>query len=168
MYANLEARLHDVFWAAGGAPAELSLLENFLETHAGTALELGCGSGRLMLPLLEKGFFIEGLDNSGDMLKLCADSCADHSPVLHHADMAEFFHWQQPIPRSRSPPSPSSSSPRSACPRCFPTSATTCTLVAGSTSPPSFPGRSSPGSLREIPRIPTTKHRWMINTPPDA
>ncbi len=85
MYQNLEATLHDVFWAAEGACAELPLLEKFLTEYAGTALELGCGSGRLLKPLSEAGYLIEGLDNSQEMLALC-----EADVILHHAGMEDF------------------------------------------------------------------------------
>lgn len=35
------------------------------------ALELGCGTGRLLLPLLQQGYLIEGLDNAPAMLAQC-------------------------------------------------------------------------------------------------
>lgn len=90
MYDQLEATLHDAFWEAEGDGAELGLLEQFLTDQPGTALELGCGSGRLLLPLLEKGYFIEGLDNSADMLELCRKNTGDHEPVLHHSGIEDF------------------------------------------------------------------------------
>ncbi|MFK7911674.1 MAG: class I SAM-dependent methyltransferase [Akkermansiaceae bacterium] len=90
MYEDLEASLHDAFWEAEGGSAESPLLEGFLEKHSGTALELGCGSGRLLLPLLEKGFLIEGLDNSPAMLEMCAEKCVSHQPILHSANIGDF------------------------------------------------------------------------------
>ncbi len=90
MYTQLEATLHDTFWEAEGAGAELPLLESFLSNYSGTALELGCGSGRLLLPLLEKGYLIEGLDNSPDMLDLCHTQKGELEPILHQADITEF------------------------------------------------------------------------------
>ena len=90
MYDQLEALLHDSFWEAEGAGAELPLLEAFLTEHPGTALELGCGSGRLLLPLLEKGYLIEGIDNSVDMLNLCHEHSGDIEPVLHNGDIIDF------------------------------------------------------------------------------
>jgi len=88
MYDHLEATLHDTFWEAEGKSAELPLLENFLQAYPGTALELGCGSGRLLLPLLKNGYLIEGLDNSTDMLRLCSEQNED--ALLHHAGMDDF------------------------------------------------------------------------------
>ena len=42
----------------------------FLKKFPGPALEVGSGSGRLMFPLLQMGFEIEGLELSADMLAL--------------------------------------------------------------------------------------------------
>ena len=36
---------------------------------AGPLLELGCGTGRLLIPLLSTGFEVSGLDASGDLQK---------------------------------------------------------------------------------------------------
>lgn len=90
MYDHLEARLHDTFWAVEGVSAELPLIESFLQQFPGTALELGCGSGRLLLSLIQNGYLIEGLDNSEDMLNLCRQQAEDCEPVLHHASMEDF------------------------------------------------------------------------------
>ncbi|MFC0016483.1 class I SAM-dependent methyltransferase [Roseibacillus persicicus] len=76
VYQSLEAELHDVFWEAEGPAAELPLLRNFLKRHPGKALEIGSGSGRLLLPLLAEGFKLEGLDNSTEMIELCQASAA--------------------------------------------------------------------------------------------
>jgi len=92
MYLSLEAELHDVFWNAEGPPAELPWIEAFLQKHPGRALDVGCGSGRLLFPLLEKGFEVEGLELSPDMLAIARATAADRglSPALHAGDMTAF------------------------------------------------------------------------------
>ena len=90
MYDHLEAKLHDLFWAAEGPSAELPLIKKFLEEYPGATLELGCGSGRLLAPLLKQGFLMEGLDNSDDMLQLCRESTQAFEPVLHQAGIENF------------------------------------------------------------------------------
>jgi SAM-dependent methyltransferase len=40
------------------------------------ALDLGCGVGRLLLPLLRAGLDVDGCDVSGDMLRHCRDKAA--------------------------------------------------------------------------------------------
>lgn len=91
-YTSLEARLHDAFWDAEKDVPELEWLDALLTEHPGNSLEVGCGSGRLLLPLLAKGHAVEGIDSSAEMLELCRRAAADAGldPVLHHGDMATF------------------------------------------------------------------------------
>lgn len=56
-------------------PRELAFYEKFLEKSQGPFLEAMCGTGRLMIPLVRKGFEIEGVDNSQYMLDICSSKC---------------------------------------------------------------------------------------------
>jgi len=91
-YLSLEAELHDLFWAAEDDGSELRLMADFLRKHPGRALEIGCGSGRLLLPLLEFGFDVQGLELSEDMLALCRSRAAASGlqPVLYAGDMSTW------------------------------------------------------------------------------
>jgi SAM-dependent methyltransferase len=88
-YTSLEAELHDLFWEGEDTP-ELGWLDALLREFPGPSLEVGCGSGRLLLPLLRKGHPIEGLEPSAAMLKLCRERSAELDPVLHSGDMTTF------------------------------------------------------------------------------
>lgn len=91
-YLSLEAELHDAFWNAEDDGSELRLMSAFLRGHPGPALEIGSGSGRLMFPLLEAGFEVEGLELSPDMRAL-AHARADSlglQPVIHAGDMSTW------------------------------------------------------------------------------
>ena len=92
---SLEAELHDSFWAAEDDASEVALMADFLRKHPGPALEIGCGSGRLMFPLLADGFEIEGLELSPDMLRLARSRARTLGlkPSLHPGDMSS---WQAP------------------------------------------------------------------------
>jgi SAM-dependent methyltransferase len=63
---------------------------------AGPVLELGCGTGRILIPTAEAGCEITGLDSSGPMLERCrAKLAAEHEEVqqrvrLVEGSMAEF------------------------------------------------------------------------------
>jgi len=94
-YSSLEATLHDVFWASEGPSLELPLLRDFLQAHPGRSLEIGCGSGRLLLPLLDEGFTVEGLELSQEMLDLCRRQSAHTGLMLHQGNMDD---WQAPQP----------------------------------------------------------------------
>lgn len=91
-YLSLEAELHDAFWDAEDDGSELRLIEDFLRNHPGPALEVGSGSGRLMFPLVKKGFEIEGLEVSPDMVVLgkIRASRLGVSPVVHLGDMMRW------------------------------------------------------------------------------
>jgi len=88
-YVSLEAEFHDAFWAADDEATEVSLMEDFLKKHPGRALEIGSGSGRLLLPLLEEHPEVEGLELSGDMIRLCGIYAREVAlqPVVHQGDM---------------------------------------------------------------------------------
>ena len=97
MYKDLEARLHDLFWQNEPDADESPLLERFLKKHPGKALELGCGSGRLLLLLLEKGFDIEGVEISADMVGILQHEAMKRelSPQIHHSDISHFNSTQK-------------------------------------------------------------------------
>jgi len=62
----------------------------------GPLLELGCGSGRLLIPLLSTGFEVSGLDASAAMLEVANQKREQLSPELasrlqlHHGEMSNF------------------------------------------------------------------------------
>ena len=88
-YLSLEAELHDAFWEAEDDGSEVRLMADFLTEHPGPALEVGAGSGRLMLPLLLTGLEVEGLELSPDMRALGEIHAARRGlrPVVHAGDM---------------------------------------------------------------------------------
>ena len=46
-------------------------------------LELGCGTGRVMAPLIEAGYRVVGVDESPQMLEIARQRLADSSPALY-------------------------------------------------------------------------------------
>lgn len=68
---------------------EIIFYSEFMKNAHGPILEAMCGSGRLLIPLLKKGFQIDGVDDSHDMLESCSKRCAAHklSPHLYQQSM---------------------------------------------------------------------------------
>jgi SAM-dependent methyltransferase len=62
----------------------------------GPVLEIGCGTGRVLLPTAREGIEIHGLDNSRPMLAVLRENIARESPdvqkrvTLHAGDMRDF------------------------------------------------------------------------------
>ena len=90
-YSGIVAEAYDHYF--GAEPYwDQAFYEWRLSANGGRALEVACGSGRLLLPLLRDGLQVEGLDTSRDMLhRLRAKArVMNLSPVLHEAPMQDF------------------------------------------------------------------------------
>jgi ubiquinone/menaquinone biosynthesis C-methylase UbiE len=90
-YSGLVAAAYDRFF--GAEPFwDQAFYEQRLRANGGRALEVACGTGRLLLPLLRDGLEVEGLDTSRDMLdRLRTKARAlQLAPVLHEAPMQDF------------------------------------------------------------------------------
>ena len=73
---------------------DLAMYAGFLSATGGPVLELGCGSGRVLVPLAEDGHIITGVDRSSVMLARCRAAVAeaevsDHVTLIQ-GDMADF------------------------------------------------------------------------------
>jgi SAM-dependent methyltransferase len=62
----------------------------------GGILEIGCGTGRILLPIARNGSTIDGMDASAEMLERCAANLTRepdevrHRVTLHHGDARSF------------------------------------------------------------------------------
>ena len=63
-----------------------------IEQSRGPALDVGCGTGRLLLRYLAAGLDVEGIDTSPDMLAICREKAARQGlhPTLHVQAMQEL------------------------------------------------------------------------------
>ena len=87
---GLVAQLWDEFWSAN--TPEFAYLQSQIKRYGQPVLDLGCGVGRLLLPLLRAGIDIDGCDISPDMLTYCAAKAAreELTPHLYAQTMHEF------------------------------------------------------------------------------
>jgi SAM-dependent methyltransferase len=76
---------------------EIGYFRRFVEAGQ-PALDVACGTGRLLIPYLEAGLDVDGVDISGDMLALCRDRAADHGLVprlyrqaMHQLDLPRTY-----------------------------------------------------------------------------
>ncbi|MGH0035721.1 MAG: class I SAM-dependent methyltransferase [Myxococcota bacterium] len=82
----------DLYEPLASQPTRAEDYVPFLALTGTPALELACGSGRPLVELVERGYEVEGLDSSEDMLELCRARAAERgtSVVLHRATMQSF------------------------------------------------------------------------------
>ena len=73
-------------------PTELAAYRAVVERDGQPALDLGCGTGRLLLPLLRAGLDVDGCDISPDMLAHCRQLAARDglAPRLYQQAMHEL------------------------------------------------------------------------------
>src|ERR1700722_5901908 len=74
-YQQLCAEFYDLYRPKAGSK-EVNFYSHLLKTMQGPILEAMCGSGRILIPLLEEGYQIDGVDNAVHMLSNCQKRCA--------------------------------------------------------------------------------------------
>lgn len=91
-YGRLCSEVYDLDKPIGQPRDDVSYYRNQLIGVTGRILEPAVGTGRVLIPLLESGLDVEGVDTSPEMLDVCRRHCQDRDlhPVLRQADMTEF------------------------------------------------------------------------------
>ena len=90
-YTGLIADWYDD-WLSG-RKEDIACYAEIFRGYSGSALELACGTGRLLLPLAQSGVAIEGLDSAPDMLAILRKKAALlglDNIQLHEQPMQEF------------------------------------------------------------------------------
>lgn len=90
-YYHLVAQGYDHF-LAGIDFGDTEFYRRLIREDGRPALELGCGTGRLLLPLIGAGLQVHGLDPSPEMLAICRRKAEKQgvSPVLHEQAMQDL------------------------------------------------------------------------------
>ncbi|WP_370107502.1 methyltransferase domain-containing protein [Nocardioides sp.] len=96
-YSPLVAELYDIDQPLGRSVGDVEWHVQALSGVTGPVLEPACGTGRVLIPLLEAGHEAEGVDHSPEMLEICRAHCRERGfhPVLHAADMTTFVRPQR-------------------------------------------------------------------------
>lgn len=93
---GLVARYWGEFETEGGP--EEDYYKRLIEMSGQPALDLGCGSGRLLLPFLQAGLDVDGCDYSKDMLAVCQErikkeglSTSLYAQAMHELDLPRRY-----------------------------------------------------------------------------
>src|SRR5471030_2683548 len=92
-YRGLLAQTWDLLRGDTSAWPDRSFYRTLIELGRGPALDVGCGTGRLMLDYLAAGLDVDGVDNSPPMLEICRTKAAgigiEIADRLFEQEMAE-------------------------------------------------------------------------------
>jgi SAM-dependent methyltransferase len=88
-YSGLVAEAYDTWMPYDTPYDDAPLFQQAIVAGDGPALELACGTGRLLIRYLEAGLDVDGVDNAPDMLAICARNArtAGVEATLHTADI---------------------------------------------------------------------------------
>lgn len=92
-YRTLSTMLYQLTKPVGySIDGDIEYYEAHLKGVKGKILEAGVGTGRMLIPFLQKGFAIEGVDLSEKMLSQCRLNldAANLSATLYQADLTEL------------------------------------------------------------------------------
>jgi ubiquinone/menaquinone biosynthesis C-methylase UbiE len=90
-YSGLAADTYDLWFGAEPFWDQQFFFDRIVH-NGGAALELACGTGRLLVPFLRDGLDVEGADASPEMLDICRRkaTAAGVAPVLYEQLMQEL------------------------------------------------------------------------------
>lgn len=74
-YNKLSSEVYDMDKYIGLSFGDVEFYSERLASCTGAILEPGVGTGRILIPLLEKGLKVDGFDVSEEMLKICRNNC---------------------------------------------------------------------------------------------
>jgi SAM-dependent methyltransferase len=85
-FQGFVARHYDLWFSESVNAAEQSYFKRLIVGSGEPAVEIGCGTGRLLLAWLQEGLDIDGVDYSEDMLHVCSSKAAELGlrPTLFH------------------------------------------------------------------------------------
>ena len=72
-YQGLMAQTWDLLRGDTSVWPDRPFYRTIIEQRDGPALDVGCGTGRLLLDYLQSGLDVDGIDNSPEMLALCRE-----------------------------------------------------------------------------------------------
>lgn len=91
-YSKLSSTVYDLDKYIGSSFGDVEFYSERLASCKGNILEPGVGTGRILIPLLEKGLKVDGFDVSKEMLKICRKNCESKGlhPKLFEGRMESF------------------------------------------------------------------------------
>ncbi|MGC4044057.1 MAG: class I SAM-dependent methyltransferase [Armatimonas sp.] len=91
-YNGLIASTWDAHRPDAESWSDAVLYREIVKTYGEPVLDLGCATGRIVLPFLESGIDTDGVDNSPELLEICRQKAEARglSPDLYQQDLIEL------------------------------------------------------------------------------
>src|SRR5512147_2571814 len=91
-YRRLHAEWYELVSASMGPSKEVDFLAAKIKALGQPALELGSGTGKILIPLLQQGLDVVGVDTSEDMTARCLAACEAKNlkAEIHEQSMVEL------------------------------------------------------------------------------
>lgn len=91
-YGGMLAESWDLLRGDTSRWPDRAFYRGFIKEHGGRALDVGSGTGRLLLDYLRDGIDIEGVDNSPEMLVRCREKAKEIglAPTLYQQSMVDL------------------------------------------------------------------------------
>ncbi len=88
-YQGLLASTWDLWRGDTSGWPDRAFYLDLIRSYGEPALDIGCGTGRIMVDFLAAGIDIEGVDNSPEMLEICREKAAKFGlvPSLHEQNL---------------------------------------------------------------------------------
>lgn len=88
-YYGLMATFWDLFRGDTSTWDDRFFYLDVVKTYGQPVLDVGCGTGRILLDFMQQGFDIDGIDNSPDMLALCKQKAEKLglNPIVYQQEM---------------------------------------------------------------------------------
>src|SRR5690625_1548552 len=92
-YNKLSSEVYDFDKSIGHSFGDIEFYRERLATCQGKILEPCVGTGRILIPLLEKGLRVDGFDLSTEMLNICRTNCEQRGlqPNVFEGKMESFY-----------------------------------------------------------------------------
>ncbi len=93
---QLSAKYYDAAYATMKDLVDAAFYLDLARQSGGPVLEIGCGTGRILLPIARQGIAIHGVDNSAPMMAILKQKLLQEAPAvrskvsLHAGDMREL------------------------------------------------------------------------------
>jgi ubiquinone/menaquinone biosynthesis C-methylase UbiE len=90
-YKDIVSESYDI-WFSGESFDDTEFFKKLIDEVPGAALEIGSGTGRLLIPYLKAGLDVEGVDCSEEMMDICKQKAEKWglSPILFEQYMQEL------------------------------------------------------------------------------